>query len=378
MSLTLGIPAETQPGETRVAMTPDVVPRLLRSEVQVRLEAGAGTAAQYADEAFVAQGAEVADRQAVYAADVIAKVQPPTDEEVARMHTGQVLISFLAPLDDPSRAERLAAQGVTALSLELVPRISRAQKMDALSAMSGVAGYKAVLMAANLLPRFFPLLTTAAGTVKPANVLVLGAGVAGLQAIATAKRLGARVSAYDIREAAREEIQSLGGTFVELPLGLDDDQQDAGGYAKALMAEKAKRQTELLVPFIHNADVVVSTALIPGRPAPVLINEEAVRGMAPGSVIVDMAAPNGGNCALTEPGETVTAHGVQITGPLNVPALMPYHASQLYARVIMAMVQAYTTETGFHPDFEDEVFRGACVTHGGEIVHERVRQRLEA
>ncbi len=377
MALSIGVPAETVPGERRVALVPDVVARVVKQGLQVLVEAGAGDAAAYTDAEYEAQGARVVPREAVFEADVIAKVQPPTEAEIALLKPGQVLVGFLHPLDAPAVAEKLAAQGVTALSMELVPRISRAQKMDALSAMSAVGGYKAVLIAANALPRFFPLLTTAAGTIRPASVLVLGAGVAGLQAIATARRLGARVSAYDIREAVREEVQSLGGTFVELPLEIED-MQDAGGYARALEAEKARRQTELLVPFIARADVVISTALIPGRRAPTLITEEAVQGMAPGSVIVDMAAANGGNCVLTEPDRQVVRHRVQIFGPTNLPAEMPYHASQMYARTISAMILEFVRDGAFQPDFEDDIFAGACVTHGGAVVHERVKSLLAA
>jgi NAD(P) transhydrogenase subunit alpha len=255
--------------------------------------------------------------------------------------------------------------------MELVPRISRAQKMDALSAMSSIAGYKAVLIAAAALPKFFPLLTTAAGTIRPANVLVLGAGVAGLQAIATARRLGARVFGYDIREAAKEEIQSLGGQFVELEIEMQAA-QDTGGYAKALAEEKAKRQTELLVPHIASADVVITTALIPGRPAPTLITEKAVQSMKPGSIIIDMAAPNGGNCVLTDPGATVVRHQVEIHGPLNLPAEAPVNASEMYARTVSAMITEFAKPEGFNVNFDDEIFRGSCVTHGGKVVNERV------
>ena len=373
--LTVGVPKETASGERRVALVPDVVARLAKDRIQVLVERGAGAEAFHADADYEAEGARVVSREEAFAADVVAKVQPPSDDEIGLLHSGGVLVGFLSPLDRPATSEKLAAAGVTALSMELVPRISRAQKMDALSAMSSVAGYRAVLLAAERLPKFFPLLTTAAGTLRPANALILGAGVAGLQAIATARRLGARTSAYDIREAVREEIQSLGASFVELEIETSAS-QDEGGYAKALAEEKQRRQTELLVPFLAKADVVVSTALIPGRPAPLLITEQAVEAMAPGSVIVDLAAPNGGNCALTEPGETVVRHGVQILGPLNLPSEMPVHASQMYARTVMAMIQEFTKEGRFHADFENDVFRGACVTHGGEVVHERVKGLL--
>lgn len=375
MPYTIGVPKETQPGERLVAIVPEVVSRLVKKGATVQVEKGAGAGAFISDEDFTHAGAQIVDRAAAFGSDVVLKVRPPSDEEIALFRKGAAYVGFLAPLDDPKRSARLAAQGVTALSMELVPRISRAQKMDALSALSSVAGYRAVLLAAGMLPKFFPLLSTAAGTVRPANVLVLGAGVAGLQAIATAKRLGAKVSAYDIREAVKEEIHSLGATFVELPLEIGD-MQDSGGYAKALAEEKAKRQTELLVPFIGKSDVVVTTALIPGRKAPVLITEEAVKAMKAGSVIIDLAAPNGGNCELTVPGETVERHGVTLVGALNLTADMPVHASELYARTVQAIVQDFTSEEGFTVKFEDEVFAGACVTHDGAVVNERVKGLL--
>lgn len=377
MPFTLGVPRETTAGERRVALIPDIVARLTKKGIQVLVESGAGNTSFISDTVYAEAGAVLVSREAAFEADVVVKVQPPTDEEVALFKAGSAYIGFLSPLDDPSRAQQMAAKGLTALSMELVPRISRAQKMDALSAMSAIGGYKAVLMAADRLPKFFPLLTTAAGTVRPANVLVLGAGVAGLQAIATARRLGARVSAYDIREAAREEVQSLGASFVELPLEIAN-MQDAGGYAKALAEEKQKRQTELLVPFIGKADVVVTTALIPGRRAPLLITEEAVAAMQPGSVIVDMAAANGGNCAFTEPGKTIVQHDVTIIGHTNLPAEMPVHASQMYARTLFAMIEAFTSEQGFAADMEDDVFKGACVVLNGEVVHERVKKLVVA
>ena len=375
--MTIGVPKETAPGERRVALIPEVLSRLPKEGIEVLVEAGAGETAFHRDAAFEEKGARIVDRTSAFQTDVVVKVQPPSDEEIALMRSGGVLIGFLAPLDEPEIAEKLAAQGVTALSMELVPRISRAQKMDALSAMSSLGGYKAVLIAAERLPKFFPLLTTAAGTIRPANALVLGAGVAGLQAIATARRLGARVWGYDIRDVVREEVQSLGAQFVELELEMEG-MQDEGGYAKALMAEKARRQTELLVPHIGNADVVITTALIPGRAAPTLITQEAVEAMKPGSIIIDMAAPNGGNCVLTTPGETTVHNGVQIVGPINLPATMPVHASQLYARTITAMIQEFAGDEGFSTDFEDEIFKGACVAHGDQVVHERVKGLLAA
>ena len=375
MSYTIGVPKEIQAGECLVALVPEVVTRLLKKGATVQVESGAGEAAYYSDDEYASAGAVIVDRAAAFASDIVVKVRPPTDEEVGLMKSGAAYVGFLSPLDDPKRSAKLAAQGVTALSMELIPRISRAQKMDALSALSSIAGYRAALVGAELLPRFYPLLSTAAGTVRPANVLVLGAGVAGLQAIATARRLGAKVSAYDVREAVKEEVHSLGAAFVDLPLEIGD-MQDSAGYAKALADEKAKRQTELLVPFIAKSDVVISTALIPGRKAPVLISAEAVRGMRAGSVIVDMAAPNGGNCELTEPGSTVVKHGVRIVGAMNLTADMPVHASELYSKTVLAVLLDFTTEAGFTAKFEDEVFAGSCVTHGGAVVHQRVKGLL--
>ncbi len=360
-----------------MALTPDVVPRLVKKGVEVLVEAGAGAGAFHPDEAYMAQGARMVSRQEAFAADVVVKVQPPTDQEIGLMKSGGALIAFLEPLDHPERARALAGAGITALSMEMVPRLSRAQKMDALSAMASVTGYKAVLLAAEALPKFFPLLTTAAGTVRPSNVLVLGAGVAGLQAIATARRLGGRVSAYDVREAVREEVQSLGANFVELEMEVSG-MQDAGGYAKALEQDKQQRQAQLLEPHVAKADVVICTALVPGRRAPLLVTEAAVEGMAGGSVIVDLAAPNGGNCALTEPGQVAERRGVKIFGPLNLASEMPIHASQMYARTILAMVLEFTREGEFVTSFDDEIFRGACLTHQGEVVNERVKGLIGA
>lgn len=375
MGYTIGVPKETVTGERMVALVPEVVTRLVKAGATVQVEQGAGDGAFVSDAEFSAAGATIVDRNAAFSSDIVVKVRPPDDQEIGLMRKGAAYIGFLNPLDDASRSAALAAQGVTALSMELVPRISRAQKMDALSALSSIGGYRAMLMAATTLPKFFPLLTTAAGTVRPSNVLVLGAGVAGLQAIATARRLGAKVSAYDIREAAREEVHSLGAQFVELELETGD-MQDSGGYAKALAEEKSKRQVELLVPVIGKSDVVVSTALIPGRKAPILISEDAVKAMTPGSVIVDMAAANGGNCVLSEPDQTVVRHGVTIIGSTNMTTDMPVHASQLYARTLLAMLQDFTDENGFKPNPEDEVFTGSCVSRDGEVVHERVKNLL--
>jgi len=375
MPYTIGVPKETAAGERLVSLVPEVVLRLTKAGATVVLERGAGSSAFYTDADYEKVGATLGSREDAFGADILVKVQPPSEEEIPLMKQGGAYIGFMAPLDNPQLSRSIASRGTTALSMELVPRISRAQKMDALSALSSIGGYRAVLLASTILPKFFPLLTTAAGTVRPSNVLVLGAGVAGLQAIATARRLGAKVSAYDIRDAVAEEVQSLGASFVELEIE-GQDSSDSGGYAKALAEEKAKQQVKLLVPFIGKSDVVVTTALIPGRPAPLLISAEAVQAMGEGSVIIDMAAANGGNCELTVPGETVVKHGVTIVGATNLTSDMPVHASQLYGRTLLAMLQDFTDENGFAPNDEDEVFTGSCVTRGGEVVHERVKSLL--
>jgi NAD(P) transhydrogenase subunit alpha len=377
MALTIGIPKETDDGETRVALIPDVAERMQDAlgEVDVVVESGAGAHAYHQDADYEAAGCRVAERDDVFSADVVAKVAPPSDEEVDRLKGGQVVLGFMSPLDRPSTARRLAERNVTALAMELVPRISRAQKMDALSAMSSLGGYRAVIRAAERLPKFFPLLTTAAGTIRPAQVLVLGAGVAGLQAIATAKRLGARVFGYDIRDATREEVESLGANFVELELPADDAEEESG-YAKELEEEIQERQPELLQPHVADADVVVSTALIPGRPAPLLVNESAVEAMEPGSVVMDLAAANGGNCAYTEAGTTVREHDVTIVGPSNLPAEMPVHASQLYAKTVLAMIEEFVEDGALALDFDDEILAESCLTRDGEVTNERVRGLL--
>lgn len=378
MALSIGVPRETADGETRVALVPEVADRLLATveDLEIRVEEGAGHGAYHTDADYEEAGCAVVDRETAFEADLVAKVAPPSDDEIEALDDGQVLIGLLDPLGQPERAGALAERGVTTLAMELVPRISRAQKLDALSAMSSIGGYRAAILAAERLPKFFPLLTTAAGTVRPAEVLVLGAGVAGLQAIATAKRLGARVYGYDIREPTREEVESLGADFVELEVDIEAD-QDESGYAEELEREKQERQPELLKPHIADADVVISTALIPGKPAPLLINENAVQAMDPGSVIVDLAAPNGGNCALTETGEEVVEHNVQILGPTNLPAEMPVHASELYAKTVVAMIEEGLSDGAFAPDFEDQIFAEACLTRGGEVRNERVRGLLE-
>jgi NAD(P) transhydrogenase subunit alpha len=376
MAISIGVPRETVDGERRVGLVPEVAGRLIKSGFNVSVEAGAGEKAFFSDQDYEAAGARIVGRDDAFNCDVVAKVQPPDENEVGLMRADGVVVGFLRPLDDLDAVKRLVGRGVTALSMELVPRITRAQKMDALSAMGTVGGYRAVLVAAELLPKFFPLLTTAAGTMRPARVFVLGAGVAGLQAIATARRLGAIVSAYDVRPVVREEVQSLGAKFVELELETEEA-EGAGGYAAALAEEKQRRQTELLVPHLAESDVVITTALIPGRAAPILITKQAVEEMGSGSVIIDLAAPNGGNCELSEPGQTVVKHGVTIAAPLNLPSDMPVHASQMYARTVSALVSELNKEGELAIDLEDEVVGGACVTHDGKIINERVAALLE-
>jgi NAD(P) transhydrogenase subunit alpha len=377
MAFTIGVPKETEAQENRVALIPDVAGRIIKKGLDVIVEPGAGESAHFSDAAYEAHGARIADQKSVYHADVVVKVAPPDEREIALFERGGALISFMRPLDQPETIGKLAEQGVTVFSMEMVPRITRAQRLDALSAMSAIGGYKAVLLAANTLPKFFPLLTTAAGTIRPAKVFVLGAGVAGLLAIATARRLGAVVSGYDVRPAVREEVQSLGAKFIELELDTADAAA-ASGYAKALAEDKQQRQIELLIPHLASSDVVITTALIPGRPAPLLISEEAVKQMVDGSVIVDMAAPNGGNCALTETGKSVVKHGVLIHGVTNLPAEMPVHASQMYSRTIMAALDEFVKEGALNMDFEDDIVNGACVAHDGEVRNERIKGLLDS
>jgi NAD(P) transhydrogenase subunit alpha len=371
----VAVPKETAAGERRVALVPEIVQRLTAGGLDVVVEPGAGEGAHHPDSAYQESGARV-EEGAGFSGQVVTKVAPPGAEEVERLRSGLVLIGFLQPLTNAELVRRLAGAGVTAFAMEAIPRVTRAQSMDALSSQATVAGYRAALIAAQELGRFFPMLTTAAGTVRPANVLVLGAGVAGLQAIATARRLGAAVHAFDVRSAVKEQIQSLGARFLELDMGLEDAEA-AGGYARPLTDEEQQRQRELLAREIGRMDAVISTAAVPGRPAPLLIIEDAVRRMKPGSVIVDLAAETGGNCELTEPGETVVRHDVTIVGPLNVPSSMPDHASQLYARNVQSLLELMVDEGELKLNFEDEVIAGACITHEGEIVHEGAKAAAE-
>jgi NAD(P) transhydrogenase subunit alpha len=364
----LAVVRESQPGEDRVAVVPEVASKLARTGIEVVVEAGAGEAARFPDDAYRQAGATVLDSAAatLAGASVVARVQPPTLGEVAALPDGISLISFLQPVAAAETVKALAAKGATVYSLDLLPRISRAQSMDALSSQATVAGYRAGLSAAEHLAKFFPMFMTAAGTVPPAKVLVMGAGVAGLQAIATARRLGAVVRAYDVRAAAKEEVQSLGAKFVELDLAA---QEGSGGYAKEQTAEELARQQEQLAAEVAASDVVITTAQIPGRRAPVLVTTAMVEGMSEGSVIVDMAADSGGNCEVSVAGEDVVFHGVTVVGLSNPPASMPTHASFLYARNIANFLGLLVTDGELAPDFEDEIVAGTCVVRSGAIVH---------
>jgi NAD(P) transhydrogenase subunit alpha len=372
----IGVPTETVPGERRVALVPETVGRIAKAGSSVLVQRGAGSAASFTDDAYEAAGATIAaDAAEVYAkSEFIAKVARPTDAELALMRPGQTLLAFLAPLGDPQSVEKYAAAKITALSMDAIPRTTRAQSMDALSSQANIAGYKAVLIAATELPHFFPMLTTAAGTIRPSKAFVLGAGVAGLQAIATARRLGAVVSGFDTRAVVKEQVQSLGATFLELDLGVDA--AGAGGYAKALTPEQEAKQQQLLADYIHGMDVVITTAAVPGRRAPVLIIEEAVSGMKPGSVIVDLAAETGGNCALTEPGQVVRKHDVTIVGTTNIPSTMPNDASQLYARNIFALLALIAKDGVLNLDMSDEIIAGTTLVKDGEIIHEPTKAAL--
>ena len=369
----VSVPKETAAGERRVALVPEVVDRLAKDGVEVTLETGAGAGAHHPDAAYEQAGARIGDG---FSGEVVAKVSPPSAEEIGRLSRGAVLVGFLQPLTGADTVRALADAGVTSFAMEAIPRISRAQSMDALSSQATVTGYVAALIAARELPRFFPMLTTAAGTVRPAKVLVLGAGVAGLQAIATSRRLGAALQAFDVRSAVKEQIESLGARFLELDMGLEDAEA-AGGYARPLTDEEQQRQRELLAEEIGQMDAVICTAAVPGRPAPLLVTEQAVRNMKPGSVIVDLAAETGGNCELTEPGETVVREDVTIVGPLGLASSMPDHASSLYARNVQALLQLMVKEGELTLDFGDEVLAGACITRDGEIVHEAARKAAE-
>ena len=360
-----------------MALTPDGVKTLVRGEHEVRLQAGAGHASGFEDAAYEGAGAKIAPdaAAAMSGADVVLKVQAPTPAEREALHSGAVWVSLLRPLDAPEDVKALAERGVTAFSLEMVPRITRAQSMDVLSSQATVAGYRAVLLAADRLPKMFPMLVTAAGTISPARVFVIGAGVAGLQAIATAKRLGAVVEAYDTRAAAAEQVESLGARFVQLEIDAGDA-EDAGGYAREQTEEFYAQQRQLMADTAANSDVVITTALVPGRPAPLLLDEEGVKGMAPGSIVVDLAAPNGGNCACTAPGQDIEAHGVTILGRLNLPAELPRNASEMFSKNVVTFLGNMTDEGELKIDLEDEIVTGSMVSKDGQVVHPVVLDKL--
>ncbi|MBR8832868.1 MAG: Re/Si-specific NAD(P)(+) transhydrogenase subunit alpha [Stigonema ocellatum SAG 48.90 = DSM 106950] len=379
----IAVPKEVEVSERRVALIPDTVARLVKQGLEVWIERNAGERAFFTDAAYEAVGAKiVADPATLWGeADILLKVSPPQEREDGRseidlLREGAVLIGFLNPLGNPSVAQRLAERKVTAMSMEMIPRTTRAQSMDALSSQASIAGYKAVLIGAAALPKYFPMLTTAAGTIPPAKVFIMGAGVAGLQAIATARRLGAMVEAFDIRPAVKEEVQSLGAKFVEVKL--EEETTAAGGYAKEISEASKQRTQEVVAEHVKNADLVITTALVPGKKAPVLVPEEMVAQMKIGSVIVDLAAEQGGNCACTDPGKDIVWNGITIIGPLNLPSSMPIHASQLYSKNVTSLMQLLLKEKALQLDFADDIISGACITHAGEIRNSRVRDALQA
>jgi len=377
----VGVPKESYPGEQRVALVPAAVPNLTKAGLEVVIEAGAGEQAGYPDAAYVGKGAKtLPDRAAVFGtADIILQVLCYGSNDITGkadlplMRRGQALIGFLRPFGSAEIVQQIAQAGVTAFSVELIPRSTRAQSMDALSSMATVCGYKAVLLAAETSPRIFPMMTTAAGTITPARVFVIGAGVAGLQAISTARRLGAVASAYDMRPAAKEQVQSLGGRFVELPIEAKDA-QDARGYGTAQDENFYARQRELLTKVVAESDIVITAAVIPGKKSPVLITGDMVKGMAPGSVIIDLAAERGGNCELTRMGETVKAHGVTIIGAINLASSVPYHASQMYARNLVTFLTYMVKDGKLQLNLQDEIVRETLITNGGEVVNARARE----
>ena len=365
----VGVPTEHAPGEHRVGLTPDAVPRLAPRDLTVLVEPGAGAGASLPDDAFREAGAEIAaDADDLVArADIVVRIGRVEIDEVRALRSGTVLIGYLRPLTDPGLVQALTSSGVTGFSMDAVPRVTRAQRMDSLSSQATVSGYRSVILAAERLPKFFPMLMTAAGTVPPAKVLVLGAGVAGLQAIATARRLGAVVSAFDTRPAVKEQVMSLGASFVELEMEVGEAAQDARGYATVLSESQQEEQQRLLERHIADSDVVITTALVPGQPAPRLIPAAVVERMRTGSVIVDLAAETGGNCELTEPGEVVERHGVNLIGTLNLPSGMPLHASQMYARNIQAVLEHLVVDGGLTFEFDDEITADAVITHEGRV-----------
>jgi proton-translocating NAD(P)+ transhydrogenase subunit alpha len=378
---TIGVPRETFPGERRVAAIPATIPVLQKAGLEVVVERGAGAEAGFPDAAYEEKGARLGSRGDVFAADVVLQVRAPTAAgdagraDLALLRKGQVVIGFAEPFGSRELIEAVAARGASLFSMELMPRITRAQSMDALSSMATISGYKAVLMAANALPRMFPMMMTAAGNIAPAHAFIVGAGVAGLQAIASSRRLGAVVEAYDVRPAVKEQVQSLGAKFLELPLETKDA-EDKGGYAKAQDESFYRRQREMMARVVAASDVVITTALIPGRKSPVLVTGEMVAGMAPGSVIVDLAAERGGNCELTQPDRTIVAHGVTIIGPTNLASQVPYHASQMYAKNISTFLLHLVKDGQVQILGDDEITRETLMTKDGDVVHARVREAL--
>jgi H+-translocating NAD(P) transhydrogenase subunit alpha len=376
----IAVPRETAEGETRVALTPQVAGQLVADGIEVVVQAGAGEASSNLDDAYREAGATIVpDAAELYGqADVVLRVGRPSDEEIEMLKDGTVLIGTLGTLAKPELAQKLAKRGVTAISMDAIPRITRAQSMDTLSSQATVGGYKAVLMAAERLPKFFPLLTTAAGTIRPARGIVMGAGVAGLMAIGTAKRLGAVVEATDVRPVVKEQVQSLGGTFIEVEMTEEEKAkaETAGGYATEMSDDYKRRQAELIAERVKEADFVITTALIPGRPAPKLVTDEMVKSMKPGSVIIDMAAEMGGNVEGTEPNKEVVKHGVLIVGYTNLPATMPGSATQMYAKNIQTLIKHLVSDGTLELDFEDEITKGATITHGGKVVHEGTAKAL--
>lgn len=379
----VAVPCETFPGENRVAVTPDVIPAMIKAGFEVMVESDAGKKAGYTDELYSSKGAKIVeDRSRLFeTAEAILQVRSSGanpgegEKELELIKPGQVVIGFAEPLSEPDSVRKTSETGASLFSMELIPRITRAQSMDALSSMATVAGYKAVLIAANLLPRMFPMNMTAAGTLTPAKVLVVGAGVAGLQAIATARRLGAVVKGYDIRPAVKEQVESLGAKFVEMELEAGSS-EDKGGYAREMGEDFYRKQRELMTSVIRESDVVITTAAVPGKKAPVLINQEMVAAMVPGSVIVDIAAERGGNCELTKPGESIDWNGVRIEGPLNLPSTVPYHASQMYAKNISTFLKHLAPEGSLVINLEDEITSETLLTHEGKVVHQRVLELL--
>jgi NAD(P) transhydrogenase subunit alpha len=380
----IGVPKETLPGERRVAIIPDVVPALIKLGLKVTIESDAGVSAGFDNAAYTNKGAEIVSsrNELINAADIIAQVrtlgsnQNEGKSDLELFKSGQIVLGFADPLTSLDEMKSLAEKGVSLLSMEMIPRITRAQSMDVLSSMATVAGYKAVMMSADHLPRMFPMMMTAAGTLKPAKVFVVGAGVAGLQAIASAKRLGAVVYAYDVRSAVKEQIESLGGKFVELEAE-SKDAEDKGGYAKEMGEEFLKKQRAMMIRVMSDVDIVITTAAVPGRKAPMLINREMVESMQPGSIIVDIAAERGGNCELTKPGETVVVNGVTIMGKLNLPSEIPYHSSQMYAKNVLNFLRHLIKDEKLEFNLEDEITVGTMITNGGKVVHPSVLEQIE-